>query len=99
MVARADEVAPGPIARSVGGRPIVLWRTSAGRLSALADSCPHQGNTLSDGTVVGSQLICRKHGWAVASDGWCDQVAAGTRSYPVREEGGLVLVRDPGAAR
>ena len=46
VVARSDEVAPGPIARALDGRPIVVWRTSSGRLSALADSCPHQGDAL-----------------------------------------------------
>jgi phenylpropionate dioxygenase-like ring-hydroxylating dioxygenase large terminal subunit len=99
VVARSDEVAPGPIARAVEGCPIVVWRTSSGRLSALADSCPHQGNALSDGIVAGTELICRVHGWAVAADGWCDRVAAGTRSFPVREDGGRVLVRDPRRAR
>ncbi|WP_162941714.1 Rieske 2Fe-2S domain-containing protein [Desertimonas flava] len=95
VVARSDDVDPGPIARSVGGRPIVVWRTAAGRLSALADSCPHQGNPLSDGTVAGHELLCRYHGWSVASDGWCERAAGGTRAYAVREVGGDVCVRDP----
>jgi phenylpropionate dioxygenase-like ring-hydroxylating dioxygenase large terminal subunit len=99
VVAASDQVAPGPVACSLDGRPIVVWRTAAGRLSALADSCPHQGNPLSDGTVAGSELVCRVHGWAVASDGWCDRVAAGTASFPVREAGGRVLVRDPRRAQ
>ena len=99
VVARSDEVDPGPIARAIAGRPIVIWRTAAGRLSALADSCPHQGNALSEGFVAGHELVCRSHGWSVASDGWCERAAAGTRAYAVREDGGDVLVLEPRAAR
>jgi phenylpropionate dioxygenase-like ring-hydroxylating dioxygenase large terminal subunit len=99
VVARSDEVAPGPLARAVGGRPIVLWRTATGRLSALADSCPHQGNALSLGFVAGHELVCATHGWSVGSDGWCERAAAGTRAYAVREDGGSILVRAPEEAR
>lgn len=99
VVARSDEIDPGPVACALHGRPIVVWRTAAGRLSALADSCPHQGNSLSDGVVAGHELVCRTHGWPVASDGWCDRAAGGTRAYAVREDHGDVLVRDPRASR
>jgi phenylpropionate dioxygenase-like ring-hydroxylating dioxygenase large terminal subunit len=99
VVARSDEVAPGPIARAVGGRPVVIWRTAGGRLSVLADACPHQGNALSDGFVAGHELVCGTHGWSVASDGWCERAASGTRAYAVREDGGDVLVRTPEAPR
>jgi nitrite reductase/ring-hydroxylating ferredoxin subunit len=34
---------------TVGSRRIVVARTGAGRLCALADVCPHQGARLSDG--------------------------------------------------
>jgi phenylpropionate dioxygenase-like ring-hydroxylating dioxygenase large terminal subunit len=99
VVARSEEVAPGPIGRALGGRAIVLFRTGAGGVAALDDSCPHQGNALSDGVVDGSTILCRYHGWSVASDGWCERAASGTRTYAVREADGAVLVRDPAASR
>ena len=90
VIARSDEVTPGPVARAAGGRHLVVWRTSANRVVVLDDSCPHQGTELSSGTVVGSTLRCRKHGWTIESDGWCDQAASGARSYPAREIDGRI---------
>jgi phenylpropionate dioxygenase-like ring-hydroxylating dioxygenase large terminal subunit len=99
VVARSEEVAPGPVSRALDGRPIVLFRTTAGRVAALADSCPHQGNALSEGLVDGNTILCRYHGWSVAADGWCERAAAGTVAFAVREAGGDVLVRDPAVRR
>lgn len=93
VVARSEEAAPGPLARAVHGRPVVVWRTASGRVSVLDDSCPHQGNELSSGTVAGNELLCRTHAWSVAADGWCERAASGTRSYRVREDGGVIMVR------
>jgi phenylpropionate dioxygenase-like ring-hydroxylating dioxygenase large terminal subunit len=64
-------------------------------VSVLEDSCPHQGNPLSTGSVSGNQLWCRHHGWAVGTDGWCERAAAGADSFRVRESEGVVLARDP----
>ena len=99
LVARSEEVAPGPVSRALDGRPIVLFRTLAGRVAALADSCPHQGNALSEGVVDGSSILCRYHGWSVAADGWCERAASGTTAFAVRESEGAVLVRLPAGRR
>lgn len=45
-----DELRPGEKrAVSIGSRRLLLARTDAGRLCALADVCPHQGARLSEG--------------------------------------------------
>jgi len=91
----APALESAPRAVGVAGRPVVVWRTATGRVCALADSCPHQGTELSLGVVVGEELVCSKHGWSVATDGWCDRAGAGTAAYSVREIDGAVYVRSP----
>jgi len=81
------------MATSVGSKPIVVWRTMRGRVVALDDSCPHQGNALSAGAVVGESLRCPVHGWEVASDGWCDRAGGATRRHPTRVADGEMYIR------
>jgi len=83
----------GPRQVIVGGEVLVVWRTARGRYVALTDSCPHQGTPLSAGVVAGESLVCAKHGWAVGSDGWCDQAGMATATHPVEIRGGDVVVR------
>ena len=64
VAARSDELpASGPLARVVNGVPVVLYRDSAGRVTALEDRCPHKNVALSLGRVQGDVLQCRYHGW------------------------------------
>ncbi len=52
----------GPHAVSVGGRELVVLRTSAG-LRAFEGRCPHQGALLGEGELDGDTLVCRNHRW------------------------------------
>ncbi|RMH41948.1 MAG: aromatic ring-hydroxylating dioxygenase subunit alpha [Deltaproteobacteria bacterium] len=91
-----------PVAVTVLGTPLVLYRTEAGRAAALVDRCPHRNVPLSLGSVRGSCLQCKYHGWEFDVDGTCTAipgllgpVAARGRSataYPVREQQGYVWV-------
>jgi phenylpropionate dioxygenase-like ring-hydroxylating dioxygenase large terminal subunit len=87
--------APGGAPRrvSAAGRDLVVWRTEKGRLSVLHDSCPHQGNPLSSGSVQGEFLRCVSHGYLVDADGWCDRAGISTGSVRARESGGVVYVK------
>ena len=68
--------------------------------------CPHMGVSFArHGVIEGDGITCRYHGWNWDGEGcnvWVptQRRAMATfdlRSYPVRETGGLVLVRlDPG---
>lgn len=52
VVRRLEESTVGPIA---------LWN-NAGKLSCLADVCPHAGAILSEGEVEGTYITCPRHG-------------------------------------
>ena len=62
-VAAADALADAPLAVTLLGEPLVLWRGGSGALSAFADRCPHRGARLSLGCVREGQLECPYHGW------------------------------------
>lgn len=47
-----------PIARTVLGEPIVLFRAAASSPAALSDSCAHRGMALSRGRVTDGLLEC-----------------------------------------
>jgi phenylpropionate dioxygenase-like ring-hydroxylating dioxygenase large terminal subunit len=40
-VAQSSDVAPGPLAVTVLGEPLMLWRTADDILLAARDRCPH----------------------------------------------------------
>jgi nitrite reductase (NADH) small subunit len=46
----------------VGGAEIAVFMVE-GRPHALANACPHQGNPLLVGEVLGESLVCAFHGW------------------------------------
>ncbi len=52
-VARSVEVADTPVAITLLGRAVVLWRTPSGSVVAAPDRCPHREAPLSAGTVAG----------------------------------------------
>ncbi|MCF2528727.1 Rieske 2Fe-2S domain-containing protein [Yinghuangia soli] len=99
-LARADEVGRSPAGRVVHGTGVVLYRTSAGTVAALADRCAHRPYPLSLGRVAGDLLISSYSGFAYGPDGRVVSVptqkrvpvGAAVRAYPVREYAGLVWV-------
>ena len=91
-----------PLAVTILGIPLVLFRTSEGVACALLDRCPHRNVPLSLGKVKKNGCLeCAYHGWQFAGDGACQRVpglvsehAPGWRvpAYPVKEQDGLVWV-------
>jgi phenylpropionate dioxygenase-like ring-hydroxylating dioxygenase large terminal subunit len=82
------------------GDPIVLVRTDSGRVFALEDRCAHRQVPLHAGVVDGESIRCCYHGWTYDCTGRCidvpylgrERLPNGVRSYPCREEAGLVFV-------
>src|SRR6188768_2520237 len=91
-----------PLARTVLGVPLVLFRGANGKAAALLDRCPHRNVPLSLGRVVaGGRLECAYHGWQFEGGGRCTHIPGllgpegKERRAPaaaVREQDGFVWV-------
>lgn len=44
------------------GRRIAVFRVE-GQIHAIDDACPHEGNPLVDGELLGRTLVCAYHAW------------------------------------
>lgn len=96
----ADEIAAGsPVARTIIGDPVVMWRDEAGRPVALADICPHRLAPLSKGLQQGNTLRCNYHGLRFNTLGECVENPHGpllkslcVRSYPLVEHQGMLWI-------
>jgi phenylpropionate dioxygenase-like ring-hydroxylating dioxygenase large terminal subunit len=94
-----------PIARTVCGTPLALFRAAGGRPVAVLDRCPHRNVPLSCGKVREGLLECCYHGWRFDADGACraipglddrdgvDRRARRATTYPTVEQHGLVWVQ------
>jgi phenylpropionate dioxygenase-like ring-hydroxylating dioxygenase large terminal subunit len=102
VACESRELKSGPLARSLFGTPLVLFRDGEGRAGALLDRCAHRGVPLSIGRVVDGRLRCGYHGWeydpggsCVRIPGLCGEAPHRTRivpSHPAREQDGYVWV-------
>jgi phenylpropionate dioxygenase-like ring-hydroxylating dioxygenase large terminal subunit len=63
-----------PLARTLHGIPLVLFRDSEGKPAALLDRCPHRHAPLSAGKVRHGQIACPFHGWRFSAKGCCTDV-------------------------
>lgn len=106
-VAALSDVGTQPLAVTLLGEDLVLWRDSDQVLHAWLDRCPHRGARLSMGRVVGQRLECPYHGWQFDGQGRCRVVPAqpgftppasqGLRPLAVQQALGLCWVRLQGA--
>jgi nitrite reductase/ring-hydroxylating ferredoxin subunit len=75
------------------GREILLLRV-AGELHAFDNACPHEGNPLVDGDVLGDQIECAYHSWRFdLRTGACLYGDEPATRYEVEEEGGEIRIR------
>ena len=92
-----------PLARTVLGVRMALFRDSRGRPAAVLDRCPHRNAPLSIGTVCDGLLQCGYHGWRFDGTGACravpglvgedaDRRARRVDTFPVAEQDGFVWV-------
>jgi renierapurpurin 18,18'-hydroxylase len=102
-VAWAEQLKPGQVMPvTVWQQAIALYRNAAGQAFALEDACPHKGIELHKGEVIGDCLACPYHGWEFNGEGQCVNIPyfpsdqklprAHARSYPTREQYGIVWV-------
>src|SRR3970040_1630741 len=92
---KSGEVREGTMKRvDIGGRRILLANV-AGRLYAVGDTCTHEEASLSTGVVQGELVKCPLHNsrFNVRTGEALEEPAEeDLRTYPVREEGGRILV-------
>jgi len=67
----ASELGRRPLARTVLGTPLCLFRDGAGRVGAMVDRCPHRNVPLSLGRLRDGLLECGYHGWRFDGTGAC----------------------------
>lgn len=94
----AATVIPAPTPSGI----LALWRSASGKLTALADRCPHRGMRLSYGFVRGEALSCIYHGWSYGLTGQCQRIPAHpeltppaaikAESYAVEERNGVIWI-------
>jgi len=77
-----------PLARTVAGQELVVWRDAAGQLVAGPGVCPHLGAPLRDSPVRCGTLVCHWHGLSLRGTPF-----AGWEPLPVHDDGVLVWVR------
>lgn len=102
VMCAARDLAARPIARTLQGAPLVLFRDEDGAPAALLDRCPHRNVPLSLGRRVPEGIECAYHGWRFDGQGSCravpgfagDPDAASRRTpwYAARELDGWIWV-------
>jgi len=100
LAAWNGEIGDKPLARTLLGERIVLFRGTGGAIAALEDRCCHRAAPLSMGTVAPDGLQCGYHGMIFAADGRCVSIPgqesippqARIRSYPVVERQEFVWI-------
>lgn len=97
------ELRHAPLARTIMGTPLVLFRDAHGTPATLIDRCPHRNVPLSLGEVASDGTVqCPYHGWRFDRDGRCraipsytgdvDAKARRAPSFPTIEQQGFVWV-------
>jgi phenylpropionate dioxygenase-like ring-hydroxylating dioxygenase large terminal subunit len=105
MAGLSASLKPGGLRREMlCGEPVLLARGKDGRVFALRDICPHRAAPLSAGRFKDDTVECPYHGWRFRPDGQCahipsvlqestiDVARIQVRSYPCREQDGLIWV-------
>ena len=100
VCASVDEITGEPLARTICGEHLVLYRQSDDTVVALADRCPHRGYPLSLGKVVEDEIECGYHGLRFDGCGTCTWAPnqpripskANITSYPLATTGPWVWV-------
>jgi vanillate O-demethylase monooxygenase subunit len=100
VAAFAEEIKEQLLARTLLGRRLVFYRTTAGQVVALEDRCPHRSMPLSAGTLTQDTIVCGYHGLRFNAEGDCIEVPSqascpknvGIKAYRTHERGAVVWI-------
>ena len=107
VAAWSDEVGRTPLARTVLGEDLVLYRTEGGAAVVLENRCAHRRLPLSAGRLCGDEIECGYHGLVYDQTGRCTKIPGqdpprniGVKAYPLveRDQFVLVWIGDPARA-
>lgn len=82
VAAWSSETTDQPMARTILGHNIVLYRRADGRPTALENRCPHRGLPLALGKVEGDNIACGYHGFTFDHLGRCRRIPSQDRVPP-----------------
>jgi phenylpropionate dioxygenase-like ring-hydroxylating dioxygenase large terminal subunit len=71
IACRSRALRDRPLAVTIQGVPLVLFRDARGQPAALEDRCPHRNAPLTAGRVRSGELECGYHGWRFDGAGAC----------------------------
>lgn len=101
-VAYSSALTDTPMATTLLGEAVVLWRTTDGGAHAMRDLCIHRGTALSLGWVADDCIVCPYHAWRYDASGACVRIPqsavgtiptkARTPVYQCQERYGLIWV-------
>jgi len=88
-----ERLAEGPVVvETPGGGQIAVFAVE-GEVFALDNRCPHEGNPLVQGDVLGRTLVCAFHGWRFDLEtGSCLSGLRPVRHYPVAIVGNRAVI-------
>jgi nitrite reductase/ring-hydroxylating ferredoxin subunit len=85
--------AEGRTVVEVEGTEIVVFLVE-GNPHAFANACPHEGNPLREGEVLGDALVCAYHGWKFdLASGACLVGEEAARRFDAVLDGSEIVVR------
>jgi nitrite reductase/ring-hydroxylating ferredoxin subunit len=87
-----DLDADGRAVVELDGEEIAVFLTD-GRVHAVANTCPHEGNPLVEGELLGPTLTCAYHSWKFDLEtGACLFGEEPLRLYPAELREGAILI-------
>lgn len=95
------ELGDAPLAKTLLGEHVVLYRTADGTAHALRDACPHRFAPLSLGKIAGDRIVCPYHGLEFDASGACVRnphgkgaitTALAVRNYPLTCRYGMIWI-------
>jgi phenylpropionate dioxygenase-like ring-hydroxylating dioxygenase large terminal subunit len=78
----SHELGDGLLARTILEEPVLMYRTSDGKVIALEDRCSHRNAPLSLGRRIGDVIQCPYHGLEFGGGGSCTKIPRLDRKPP-----------------
>ena len=82
MAAWGDEVTREPMARTLLGESVLMYRREDGTPVAIHNRCPHRHAPLNQGKLIGDEIQCPYHGLRFNSTGACTNNPHGQHKIP-----------------